>query len=128
MRSRLSKGGAYAPSLPLVVYLIRHYTDQNHMRLLIVLLFLTLLSYWQSFLELVDLEVLSLSFVLFLSVKQLENGLFCEKVIIICTKIVTYLGLYPFQGLFLCSQTVSPSQGTEPQCLEKGTCVAEVDN
>ena len=81
MRSRLSKGGAYAPSLPLLIYLIRHYTDQNHMRLLIVLLFLTLLSYWQFFLELVDLEALSLSFVLFLSVKQLENGLFCGKVI-----------------------------------------------
>ena len=43
-------------------------------------------------------------------------------------KIVTYLGLYPFQGLFLCSQTVSPTQGTEPQCLEKGTCMVEVDN
>ena len=82
MRSRLSN----APPLPLLVYLIRHYTDQNLMRLQIVLLFLILLSYWQSFLELVDLKVPSLSFVLFLSVKQLENGLFCEKVIYVHKK------------------------------------------
>ena len=38
--------------------------------------FLTVLSYWQSFLELVDLEALSFSFVLFLAGKQLENTVY----------------------------------------------------
>ena len=38
---------------------------------------LTVLSYWQSFLELVDFEVLSLSFVLFEEGTQLENTVYC---------------------------------------------------